>query len=155
MTPGLYKDISVISNHTDTVHKSTTCIYLQNCFMTILLQLSEEIQICIWAYAFLCFQITRAQASRSHGAGNLVIAARHFNFIAVATTEADKAITLSDFLKIMGISTDGYFPGVILVTFDHFASSDFNVWLWSWSRVGMYGVSIFTFITSRGRFFIL
>ena len=49
--------------------------------------------------------------------------------IAVATTEADKAIASSDFLKIMGISQQNEPTGVILVIFDHFASSDFIVWL--------------------------
>ena len=49
--------------------------------------------------------------------------------IAVATTEADEAIASSDFLKIMGISPQKEPTRVILVRFDHFASSDFNVWL--------------------------
>ena len=44
--------------------------------------------------------------------------------IAVATTEAS-----SDFLKIMGISPQKEPTGVILVSFDHFTSSDFNGWL--------------------------
>ena len=53
--------------------------------------------------------------------------------IAVATTEADEAIASSDFLKIMGISPQKEPTGVILVSFDHFALSDFNVWLRSCS----------------------
>ena len=52
--------------------------------------------------------------------------------IAVATTEADEAIASSDFLKIIGISPQKEPTGVILVSFDHFALSDFNVWLRSW-----------------------
>ena len=50
---------------------------------------------------------------------------------AVATTEADEAIASSDFLKIIGIAPQ---KGANLgdsCQFDHFASSDFNVWLWS------------------------
>ena len=35
----------------------------------------------------------------------------------------------SDFLKIMGISSQKGANRVIVVSFDHFASSDFNVWL--------------------------
>ena len=53
--------------------------------------------------------------------------------IAVATTGADEAIASSDFLKIMGISPKKGATRVILVSFDHFASSDFNVWLRSWN----------------------
>ena len=49
--------------------------------------------------------------------------------VAVATTEADEAIASSDFLKIIGLSPQKEPNGVILVSFDHFASSDFNVWL--------------------------
>ena len=41
----------------------------------------------------------------------------------------------SDFLKIMGISPQKEPTGVILVSFDHLASSDFNVWLRSWGYV--------------------
>ena len=52
--------------------------------------------------------------------------------IAVATTEADEANASSDFLKIMGISQKKEPTGVILVSFDHFAPTDFNVWLRSW-----------------------
>ena len=52
--------------------------------------------------------------------------------IAVAAIEADEAIASSDFLKIMGISPQKEPTGVILVSFDHFASSDFNVWLRPW-----------------------
>ena len=46
--------------------------------------------------------------------------------IAIATTEA-----LSDFLKIMAISPQKEPAGVILVSFDHFAASEFNIWLQS------------------------
>ena len=57
-------------------------------------------------------------------------------FITIATTEADKAIALSDFLRIMGIyPPKGANRGdscQFCVSFDHFTSSDFNVWLWSW-----------------------
>ena len=49
--------------------------------------------------------------------------------ITVATTEADRVITLYDFLKIVGISPQKEPTGVILVSFDHFDSFDFNVWL--------------------------
>ena len=48
------------------------------------------------------------------------------NIIAVATTEADEAIPSSDFLKIMGIPPQKETTGVILVSFDHFTSSDFD-----------------------------
>ena len=48
--------------------------------------------------------------------------------IAVATIEEDEAIASSDFLKITGISAQNEPTRVILVSFDHFASSDFNVW---------------------------
>ena len=47
--------------------------------------------------------------------------------MAVATIEADEAISSSDFLKIMGISPQKDPTGVILVSFDHFAWSDVNV----------------------------
>ena len=57
--------------------------------------------------------------------------------IAVATTEADEAIASSDFLKIMGTSPQKGANRMILVTFDHFTSSDFNVWLRSWSRMSL------------------
>ena len=51
--------------------------------------------------------------------------------IAVATIEADVAIASSDFLKIMVFPSKKEPTGVFLVSFDHFASSDFNVWLLS------------------------
>ena len=65
-------------------------------------------------------EATSASASTSSGT------------IAVATTEADEAIASSDFLKIMGSFPQKEPTRVILVSFDHFASSDFNVWLWLW-----------------------
>ena len=49
--------------------------------------------------------------------------------ITVATTEADEAIASCDFLKIMGISNEKGAKGMTLASFDHFASSDFNVQL--------------------------
>ena len=52
--------------------------------------------------------------------------------IAVATIEADEAVTSSDFLTIIGIALPKGANRVILVSFDHFASSDFNVWLQLW-----------------------
>ena len=48
---------------------------------------------------------------------------------AIATIEADEAIASSDFLKIMGFPPQKEPTGVILVSFYHFALSDFNVWL--------------------------
>ena len=66
---------------------------------------------------------------------NEIVALNIAPAIAVATTEADEAITSSDFLKIMGISfqkganwgDSGQFWSLV-----HFASSDFNVWLRSY-----------------------
>ena len=61
----------------------------------------------------------------------------NFEDIAIATTEADKAMETRP-LPCLIFSKSRVFPtrkeptGVILVNFDHFVSSDFNVWLRSW-----------------------
>ena len=57
--------------------------------------------------------------------------------IAVATIEADEAMASSDFLKIMVFPPQKEPTGVILVSFDHFASSDFNVCLRPWRDKNM------------------
>ena len=49
--------------------------------------------------------------------------------IAVATVEADEAVASSVFVQIMGTSLKKLLVRVILVSFGHFASSDFKVWL--------------------------
>ena len=56
----------------------------------------------------------------------------YVDYTAVNTTEADEAIA-SEFSQ-----NHGYFPNkqeptrVILISFDYFTSSDFNIWLRSW-----------------------
>ena len=77
-----------------------------------------------WNHLLLCYQDLFWQLEIT---GSIVT-------IAVASTEADEAIAASsDFLKIIGISPQNEPTGVIQVIFDHFASSDFNVWLrWWW-----------------------
>ena len=52
-----------------------------------------------------------------------------FAIIAVATTEADKAIASSVFVQIMGIPPQKAAGRGHLIIFGHFASSDFKVCL--------------------------
>ena len=92
----------------------------------------------IWkrlCHIYLCITMITANAVGRSYCSYMSTSPRGFEYLLVLEHNRSYYRGRRGHLKIMGISPKKEPAGVILVSFDHFASSDFNIWLRSYRDV--------------------